>query len=208
MLCFHCNNIRFPNSYHPKGDSVHKVHHSQDELPGNCKQAQDISHEKEEMTEPNDLNTIHCVKDLTELKLVSEDRYVDAFTNSLQIIFLYYATDIQNTISSVSMDILLAIHHYLWDKVIDIFPQYNGHCIITRTVTHITVSDIINLGQCIVNQAPLNKLDKIFLEQLHKTTNSPNSQNSLQAQYVELLQTVSRLTKMMENRERIAGAKI
>ena len=67
MLCSHCNNIRFPNSYHPKGASVHKVHHSQGELPWNCEQAQGISDEKEEMTEPNDPSTTHCVKDLTEL---------------------------------------------------------------------------------------------------------------------------------------------
>ena len=85
------------------------------------------------------------------------------------------------------MDILLAIHRHLCDKVIAIFPQYNGHRIINRTVIRTTVSDIINLSQCIVNRAPLKALDKIFLEQLHETTNSPNSQNSLQAQFVELL---------------------
>ena len=84
------------------------------------------------------------------------------------------------------MNILLAIHHHLCEKVIYIFPQYNGHRIINRTVTRTTVSDIINLGQCIVNRAPLKELDKIFLEQLQETTNSPNSQNSQQAQYVEL----------------------
>ena len=70
------------------------MHHSQGELPGNCEQAQGIPDENEEMTEPKDPSTTHCVKDLTELKLVSEDSYVDVFTNSLQIIFHYSITDI------------------------------------------------------------------------------------------------------------------
>ena len=60
MLCCHCNSIRFPNTYHPQGLPTQKQ----------CMNA--ASTERNEFT---DQDNVECVKDLTELKTVSEDRY-------------------------------------------------------------------------------------------------------------------------------------
>ena len=91
MLCCHCNSIRFPNTYHPQG------------LPT---QKQCMNGASTERNEFADQDNVECVKDLTELKTVSEDRYLELFLNSLDMIFHYSSLDIQNSISSVPLDLL------------------------------------------------------------------------------------------------------
>ena len=141
------------------------------------------------------------VNDLAQLSTINVDRFPSVFVKSLTAIFNYSVYAIKRVISPVAMDVLSTTHKQLYERVIELFPQYKGRRIINRTVTHRMVADVIQLGLCIVNKDTSKELENIFLEPLHDTPCSDDSSGVSYTQYVELIGTIAKLAQRMDNTE-------
>ena len=99
------------------------------------------------------------------------------------------------------MSTLSEVHKILCSKITVIFPKYKGKRIVNRMVKHRLVTDIINLGTCVVNQLENKEIEKIFLGQNNREQSSEETITS-NTEMSALLSTVYSLCGKMQNMER------
>ena len=132
---------------------------------------------------------INRITELTDILQVQENDLPEVYFQSLQIIHQYTVEEIQSVLNDIPMNALSQVHQVLCAKVSATHHEFQGRRIIKRSVLKTVITDLINLGLCLMNGDVNRELDKIFLEKVKGTNTSPS--DDIYSKYVELMGLVS-----------------
>ena len=94
---------------------------------------------------------------------VNNEAFSHIFMDSLEIVFQYTKSDIQNILVTKDMDTLNLVQEALYEKAKVLFPLYSSRRPRKRQVVNTIAGDIWSLGFSICNKAPVRDLDKILV---------------------------------------------
>ena len=144
----------------------------------------------------DEINRITTLSDILQL---GEDALPEEYAQSLELVHQHTADDIQSVLSSVPLTVLSVMHGVLADRVCSAHQEFQGRRVIKRTLVKTAVSDIINLGLCLVSKEANRELDKIFLEKTRVVNATPA--DDIYSKYVEMMELLSTYEKRLETVE-------
>ena len=145
------------------------------------------------------LPSIVKIKDLEEIEA---EIFPQVFHKSLGVIFQYSLHDVKEILNRLDNVTLMATSSLLSKDIISLFPELSSKRPIRRNAKHKMVSDICNLGTCIINKLKNRDLDKFFVDQSSQTPDSIVEHSDVPEIISDLLQNVSMLSEKVKNLER------
>ncbi len=141
------------------------------------------------------------ITDLSQLKQLDKESYLETFVHCLNVIFQYAARDIEDCLNKRGMETLSPLHWSLCKKVIELFPEYQNRRTVNRTPKHKCITDIMNMGMTLVSESPTKGMDKIFIEQQTKSNEGQDSLLQPEPTVADLIVTVAELSDRLKRVE-------
>ena len=144
------------------------------------------------------------IRELSELKSISDEDLPTVFLTSLSTIFSYSIEDVTKSIEDFSKDSIGKLYRLLCDKAANTFTQYKGRKPVNRQVKHTMLPDIGILGYSLANESPLKELERIFhspSESGEVISHQTAGESAQQTALTDILATVASLSSSLTKLE-------